>query len=898
MTLIPGSRLGAHEVVGLLGAGGMGEVYRARDTRLNREVAIKVLPELHASDPERIGRFNREAQAVAALNHANIAAIYDVAEADGIKYLVLELIEGETLADRLRGGRVPVEEALRIAGQILDALEVAHEKGICHRDLKPANVKLTPDGKVKVLDFGLAKFMLPGTQPGNLSHSPTMSLATIPGIILGTAAYMSPEAAKGFETDQRSDIFSFGCILYELLTGRQAFDGDSASEILASVLKSDADLSALPPRLNPRLVEVLRRCLEKNPKKRWHAAADIRVEVEAIASGGLLAEDTPVTTRRAPLWKRASAAVAFAALGAVLSAVAFWALRPTPSAPVSRFAIALPPGQSFTNAGRRLLTLSPDGSHLVYVADLKLHVRPLASLESRVLSGSENQQAVIHPVFSPDGQSIAFFAAGDRSLKRLSLAGGTAVTISPMESALFGLSWDEDGLVFGRGKGIFRVAAEGGTPQQIASVGEDEVLDCPQLLPGGRAVLFSMRKASSNWERAQIVVQQLDGGTRMTVLDGGADGRYLPSGHLTYAAGGVLFAVPFDVRRLAVTGGPVPVVEGIRRGTFAGIGSLSPATAHYTVSRNGTLAYVSGPSIPASSGNADLGVFDRKGDVQPLKLPPGGYAAPRASPDGGHVVFELIPADGKSVFIAVYELSGKTAARRLTFEGNSRAPVWSPDSAWIAFQSDREGDAGIFRQRADGTGTAERLTKAAGKNTHSAQSWSRDGQHLLFSDEADGDPVKATLWILGLNDRKVARFVDGPAREAAFSPNGRWVAYQTPSGVFVEPFPRTGAKYLVPQGGGHPMWSPAGDELILNAGPQRSTIVPILTKPSLSFGRSVDLPRRGRVEAPPTSNRRQADVLPDGRIVGVMAQGVTDLTPQIVVVLNWVKELKQRVPTR
>ncbi|MGH9383843.1 MAG: serine/threonine-protein kinase [Vicinamibacterales bacterium] len=348
-----------------------GEVYRAHDTKLNRQVAIKVLPEASAGDAERIARFQREAQAVAALNHPNIAGIFELADSGAVKFLVLELIEGETLAERLRGVPVPVEEALVIAEQILEALEAAHERGICHRDLKPANVKLVPSRggysdppTVKVLDFGLAKFLQGGSIAPNLTQSPTLSLAgTYPGMIMGTAGYMSPEQAKGFEADQRSDLFSFGCVLYELLTGRQAFDGETASEILASVLKSEVDLSVLPPRLNPRIVEILRRCLEKNPKKRWHAAADVRVEIETVMGRALIVDEPRVVidVSPRPLWRRALPVAAGVLVGALAAGYAAWTLKPEPARAITRFSLPLPEGQQFSNPGRQVVALSPGG---------------------------------------------------------------------------------------------------------------------------------------------------------------------------------------------------------------------------------------------------------------------------------------------------------------------------------------------------------------------------------------------------------------------------------------------------------------------------------------------------------------------------------------------------------
>jgi eukaryotic-like serine/threonine-protein kinase len=510
MALTVGARLGSHEIIGLLGAGGMGEVYRAHDTRLNRQVAIKVLPDAYAGDPERVARFHREAQAVAALNHPNIAAIHELAESGDTKFLVLELVEGDTLADRLRRGPVPVEEALAIAKQIIDALEIAHEKGICHRDLKPANVKLTRDGVVKVLDFGLAKFLQPVAAAGNVSYSPTLTVAgTLPGVILGTAAYMSPEQAKGFDADQRSDIFAFGCILYELLTGRQAFEGETASEILASVLKVDADFTLLPPRLNPRITELLRRCLEKDPKKRWHAAADVRVELESVIGRGLLIEEPHAVTKTArPLWKRAISVAATLLIGGVIAGYGAWRLKPEPARSVTRFSVPLPQGQAFTNAGRQLVALSPDGSNLVYVANQRLYLRSMSTLEAHAIPGSDLGTPIWNPVFSPDGQALAFFA-GDNTLKRLAISGGAAVTLCPAQN-LLGMSWDDYGIVFGQARrGILRVSPNGGTPDVIAAVRDDQMASNPQMLPGGKQVLFSLKKNYDTWDKGQIVAQTI-----------------------------------------------------------------------------------------------------------------------------------------------------------------------------------------------------------------------------------------------------------------------------------------------------------------------------------------------------------------------------------------------------
>src|SRR5438093_1927085 len=433
MPLPVGTRFGAYEILSDLGVGGMGEVYRARDTKLGRSVAIKVLPDTFAADPERIARFEREAKMLAALNHPHIAALYGMEESAGRHFLVMELVEGETLAERLQRGAMPIEETLKIAHQIVEALEAAHEKGIVHRDLKPANVKITPDDKVKVLDFGLAKALEPERGVSELTHSPTLSLmATEAGLILGTAAYMSPEQAKGFPADQRSDVFSFGVVLYEMLTGRQPFQGETAPDILASVLVRDPDLKSLPPHLNPRLHDLLRRCLEKTPKRRWQAIGDVRAEIETIAAdphGESAIAHAGAPPR--PLWRRAIPIVATAIIASGLTGFGVWTARRSTPLPVARFTLTLPEGQQFTNLGRQLIAISPDGTQIVYVANRRLYLRPISALEARPISGAEAEGGVLNPAFSPDGQFIVFWSADDQTVKKIAVTGGAAVTICP-----------------------------------------------------------------------------------------------------------------------------------------------------------------------------------------------------------------------------------------------------------------------------------------------------------------------------------------------------------------------------------------------------------------------------------------------------------------------------------
>ncbi|HVQ16179.1 MAG TPA: protein kinase, partial [Vicinamibacterales bacterium] len=651
MALTPGTRLGPYEISAQIGVGGMGEVYQATDTRLKRQVAIKVLPEAVAADAERLARFQREAEVLASLNHPNIAGIHGLEKSDGTTALVLELVAGPTLAERIAEGPIPVDEALPIATQIAAALEAAHEQGIIHRDLKPSNIKLRPDGTVKVLDFGLAKAMEPtGERSSILSRSPTITTPAMTqmGMILGTAAYMSPEQAKGRPADKRSDVWAFGCVLFETLTGRQSFEGEDISETLASVLKSEPDWAALPADVSPAIRTLLRRCLAKDRRQR---ISDMSIASFVLAEAATLPIQSGVRPTDGPVphtsrWR--SAAVAAAVIGAAsLVGLGAWIRWPSSEQPVARFSFRLPDDQRFTNGGRRLVAISHDGSQVVYVANNRIYRRALSEFDSHVVPGSEVREGVLNPVFSPDGGSLAFFSNADRTLRRLTLTGGASVRICPADQPT-GMSWDASGIVFGQGAGgIRRCPADGGMPEQLAKVDTDEQASGPQVLPGGEFLIFSIAKeqdGNERYDKARIVVQSLATGERRTLIEGGSEARYLPTGHLLYALGGSILAVSFDPARQMVTGGTVSVVEGVGRGPVFGT-----AVAHFDASDSGNLLYIPGPARLQTT-EYIVAFADRSGSVTPLKAPPGFYAHVRASHDGTRVAVDT--ADGKEAIVS------------------------------------------------------------------------------------------------------------------------------------------------------------------------------------------------------------------------------------------------------
>lgn len=911
MRLAPGTRLGSYLIADPIGAGGMGEVYRATDTNLARDVAIKVLPEAFANDAERLARFEREARTLASLNHPNIAIVHGLERVSigggPLRALVMELVEGPTVADLIGG--MSATDALSIARQIAEGLEAAHEQGVIHRDLKPANIKVRPDGTVKVLDFGLAKVAEPAaamSPSGSMSPTITSPAMTAAGIILGTAAYMSPEQAKGKEADKRSDVWSFGAVLYEMLTGRRPFSGDDVSDTLASVLKSEPDWSIVPADVPPAVVSLLKACLVKDRRQRVSdisTAKFVLTDLRANGPGSRVERPAPssVRARLLPL-------ALTAALTAAIAGTAAWALRPRPRpAEVVRFSFAAE--GPFTSVVQQMIAVSPDGTKVAYSAGGRLRVRSLGELESRVITDPET--IPLNPVFAPDGNSIAFIAVSEDgpAVKRMPIAGGTPSTLGTLRGItnFSSMSWDRDGILVGTtaGAGILRVSPQGGSTERIVSVAADESVHHPQMLPDGRTVLFTLAKGTGDdrWDKATIVAHSLADNSRRVLIDGGADARYLETGHLVYAVGGTMYAVPFDVKTLAVRGSPVPVIVGIRRAPGATNGA-----AQFAVSATGTMAYVTGPATALSTARG-LALSDGRSDAVPLKLPSGIYAHPRVSPDGRLVAASRNEGGMSNVW--TYDLKGTAASQRLTFDGQSRLPVWSADSRRVTFQSTR--DRAIWWQAVDG-GTAERLTSPLDGEEHIPEAWSPDGSHLLFSIRKSARYALTVLTLKGLKAEPFGDVQSADPISASFSPDGRWIAYAwtqsgggavSPNrGVFVESFPSSGVKRQAPKIllDYHPRWSPDGKSIVYVPGAARPLVsVPVSPGPPFVFGMPVEI-MRAPIPGLLSIDFRGYDLLPDGRIVSVssaLGDAVSSSSAsEVRVVLNWHEELKRLAPAK
>jgi serine/threonine protein kinase/Tol biopolymer transport system component len=906
MPLAMGSRVGLYDIIALLGAGGMGEVYRAKDTKLGREVALKILPATFTSDPDRLARFRREAQVLAALNHPHIGAIYGLDEANGTQFLVLELVDGESLDKRIARGKIPVDEALGIARQIAEALEAAHEKGIIHRDLKPANIALTTEGNVKVLDFGLAKATDPASGASlDVTNSPTITtpaMMTGVGVILGTAAYMSPEQAKGRPADKRSDVWAFGCVLYEMLTSKRAFEGDDVSDALAAVLRGQPDWSSLPRDLSGPIRLLLHRCLEKDRSRR---ASDIGIARFLITEPSLATGErgAPAPQPVSPsLWKRAVIVAGSAAAGAALG-IAVWAFRsPVPPTTVTRFSYRLPDDQRFTNTGRQVLAISPDGTRLAYIANQRLYLKTMWEADARLVVGQQ-LGGITSPVFSPDNQWIAYWSSSG-TVNKVAITGGAPVKLADVDNPI-GMSWNGDSLLIGQGgKGIVRVPDKGGPPEAVIRVKDDEIAHGPQLLPDGRSILFTLASGTEQgrWDDAQIVVQTIGSTDRKTIIRGGSDARYVRTGHILYVVGGVLFAEPFDIRKLESVGGPISVVEGVAGTIGAQTGSSQSA-----VSNNGTLVYLPGPTI-SGQGGSEIAWVDLKGNVKRLKPSPRIYQSPRVSPNGQQLAIGV--DDGRAASIWVYDLDEHTQIRQLTIGGNNRFPIWTPVGARITFQSDREGDRSIFWQRADGKGPAELLIKAAQGEALIPDSWSPDGDALLFSARTGARTF--ALRTFTIHDRRSLAFGDLRSNnepQAGFSKDGRWVAYALGGGpgsgvssVYVRPFPINDELHLIAPGVS-PFWARDSMSLyfVSSPGVAAFSVVNVRTDPVFGASEPSAVPRPSVLGGGPNLPRAY-DIAPDGQhlilLTAPESPSSAAAAAQIHVVLNWTEELKQRVPTK
>jgi serine/threonine-protein kinase len=877
MPLSRGDTLGPYEIVGQLGAGGMGIVYRARDTRLGRDVAIKVSAERFSE------RFEREAKLIASLNHQNICSLYDV----GQSFLVMELVEGPTLAERIAEGPIPLEESLHIAAQIAEALQSAHDQGIVHRDLKPGNIKIKPDGTVKVLDFGLAK--MGGGAPASSPDSPTMSMAaTQAGVILGTAAYMSPEQARGKPTDKRTDIWAFGAVLYEMITGRQLFRGEDISETLASVIMKEPDLAEIPPRVE----RVLRRCLEKDPKKRLR---DISGVALLLDQGKIIPTAAPKQKSTSWLWP--SAAVAGLIIAAVMG-VGWYRNRVAEPAlkPLMRLNVDLGRQAVFNTSsinGSNVI-LSPDGQRLAYISQSRLFIQHLDQPTPRELPGT---QGVYQAFFSPDGQWLAFFSGA--SLKKISVDGGAVVPLCPIGTGKGG-TWGEDGFIiaaFTSGGVLSRIPEGGGSPVPVTELAPGEVTHrWPQVIPGGKAVVYTANTGAAGFDTANIKVRSLIDGRTKTIQQGGTYGRVVQSSKehafLLYIRGNALFAAPFDIGRLEVAGNAVQVLDVS--------GASASGAVEMDISSEGTLVY----RALTGGGLMTLQWMDAAGKLAPLISKPAVYGRPSVSPQGDRIAVEVYDSSGSDIY--VYD-PRRNNMSHLTFGGSNVAPLWTPDGRYIVFQN----AGGMGWIPSDGGVAPQPLTRS--NNLQFPWSFSPDGKRLGF---LEAGKTGYDLWFLpldidsksGIRPGKPEPFLtsDADERSPSFSPDGRWIAYSSnESGtfeVYVRAFPDKGGKWQISSGGAnYPFWSRTGHELIFE------TVDAHIMSVSYSVENGSFKSETPRLWSPKSivnlvNSVKNFDLAPDGKRIAALMPAETaedpNLQSHVILLLNFFDELERRVPTK
>jgi eukaryotic-like serine/threonine-protein kinase len=901
MPLATGSRLGPYEILDPLGAGGMGEVYRARDAKLGRDVALKVLPEAFARDAERLARSQREAKVLASLNHPNIASIYGLEDSGATHALVMELVEGPTLADRIHSGPIPIDETLRIAKQICEALEYAHERGIVHRDLKPANVKVTNDDAVKVLDFGLAKALEGDASSIDIANSPTISrLATQAGVLLGTAAFMSPEQAKGKPVDRRADIWAFGCVLYEMLTGKMAFTGETVTDTLAAVIRAEPDWSQLPAGMPVRVRVLLQRCLQKDPKQRLQAIGDARISIDEVLAGApdptSGAAAAPVL---APLWRRALPWALFAATLVSFAALAFVHFREKPIV-AEAVRLEMPWPEKAIMAATGTFGLSPDGRQFAFFAAgpegvQRLWIRSLDSLEARPLPGSES--SVVAPFFwSPDSRYIAFDAGG--KLKTIDISGGSAQTLCDVAQYAVGGSWNRDGvIIFGQSPGvIMRISANGGPASPLTSLdssrGEIQHV-LPSFLPDGRHFIYL--RTSDKPENSGVYVGSLDArpgqqdSKRLLATAYGP--AYVPSsdpgfGQVLFVRDGTLMAQSFDARQLEPVGDPIPMAEHL--GSYRDFGFFS-------ASANGVLVYRTG-----GGGDSQFTWFDRQGKVLGTAGEQGLYRTPALSPDGRRAAVSLRDSQNGKLVLWLFDFSRGTSTRFTFGSSSATSPIWSPDGNRIIFMSKPSGVYDLYQKPANGATDEELLLKSSENKVPT--SFSHDGRFLLY---LSVDPkTKDDLWVLPLGgDKKPFPFLQTEFNEVdgQFSPDGRWVAYVSDESgrneIYVRTFSPdstaaasdTAGKWQVSYGGGtDPRWSADGKELYYMTPDWKLMAVEVTTNPVFQAGAAKLL-----FQAPQQTSVTVGDYTVDGKRFLFLAPAGQTAPAPFTVVLNWQAGLKK-----
>jgi serine/threonine protein kinase len=882
MALAPSTHLGPYEILAPLGAGGMGEVYRARDTRLDRTVAIKILPAQLSSDPVRKQRFEREAKTISGLNHPHICVLHDVGSQDGISYLVMECVEGDTLAKRLEKGPLPLEQVLKYGMQIADALDKAHRSGVVHRDLKPGNIMLTSTG-AKLLDFGLAKPVAALTSVATLTAAVTQSSPmTEQGAIVGTFQYMSPEQVEGKELDGRSDIFSLGAVLYEMLTGQRAFTGKSQLSVASAILeKEPALISSIKPLTPPALDRCIRRCLAKEPERRWQNAGDLASELLWIAEGGSQAGlAVPLASRRRK--RKRSIWIAAAVAAGLVAAYAGWqgGLRTRTRNPM-HLTVTLPLDKALVNNSTEPIAISPDGTSIVYSAQgndrkAQLYLRKLDTFENTPIASTEDGEC---PFFSPNGEWLGFFADG--KLKKVSLRGGSSVVIADEAVPTAG-SWAEDDTIYFKksfASGVYAVAAGGGQARQVTQPAktDDRAHLWPDALPGGNGLIFTVWTGRS-FNDARIEGLSFKTGKRKVLIPGGTGGRYLSNGYLAYARSGTLFTVPFDLERLEVQGAPVPMIEGVMTGASNG-------DAGFAFSRNGTLAFQPGTF---TSFERNLLWMDRSGKATNITDDVKPYTSAALSPDGKRIALTL---ESSTFDVWVYDLERDTLTKA-SFGGDDYRPRWSPDGKMLAYDSSKSGHQQIYVKQGIGQGSEEVVTD--GPENKELYDWMPDGREVIF-----GRQNENTGWDIYVapvqGDHKPRALFEAPfnQRGARVSSDGKWLAYVSDESgqleVFVQAISDPSTRTQVSrETGWEPRWARSGNELLYRS---KDRVMSVKFAPGVAL-----IPGKSVVLFEDKNEWSGYDVARDGRLVVTREAQNKGTGTQINVVLNWFEELKRRQP--